>query len=103
MFEVCSNYLALAIRRLSISVSVGPAMSQCLRSGVPPLSFIYVNLTMVLSMWAKQVVTRNFKFMAEIAVFVLKLASLAEPNFFGKKYTVFRKIWEAHENRNSHS
>jgi len=38
--------------------------------------------------------------MAEIAVLVLKLASLAEPNFFGKKYTVFRKIWEPHENRN---
>jgi len=27
--------------------------------------------------------------MAEIDVLVLKLASLAEPNFFGKKYTVF--------------
>jgi len=38
--------------------------------------------------------------MAEIAVLVLKRASLAEPNFFGKKYTVFQKIWEPHENRN---
>jgi len=38
--------------------------------------------------------------MAEIAVLVLKLASLAEPNFFGKKYSVFRKIWEPHENIN---
>ena len=49
MFEVCSNYLALAICRFCTSVSVGHAMSQCLRPGVPPLSFIYVNLTMVLS------------------------------------------------------
>jgi len=38
--------------------------------------------------------------MAEIAVLVLKLASLAELIFFGKKYTVFRKISEPHENRN---
>jgi len=38
--------------------------------------------------------------MAETAVLVLKLASLAEPSFFGKKYTVFRKIWEPYENRN---
>jgi len=30
--------------------------------------------------------------MSEIAVLVLKLASLADPNFFGKKYTAFRKI-----------
>jgi len=30
--------------------------------------------------------------MAEITVLVLKIASLAEPNFFGKKYIVFRKI-----------
>jgi len=37
--------------------------------------------------------------MAEIAVLVSKLTSLAEPNFFGKKYTVLQKIWEPHENR----
>jgi len=50
MFEVCSNYLALAISRFCTSVAVGPAMSQCLFSSVPTLSFIYVKLMMVLSM-----------------------------------------------------
>jgi len=40
--------------------------------------------------------------MTEITVLVLKFASLAQPNFFGEKYTVFRNIYEPrpHENKN---